>query len=472
MAGGDAMLWHFERLESSPHTLKTVILDPAGLGRQITLDDLFRIFEPRLGLLPRTTQTVFSVPGFPGRPFWVPARHFDLSDHLDETTLPEPGGAGELDALHSHLVAKPMKLEQPLWSATLVHGLQGGLQAIIFRVHHALADGLGALNSFLHVTTDEPAAVVPAMRSSHAPPASLVALRWRVMHELPSLVTDLGPLLKDALRSYRRARDYRRRHPDLPRLQGTSRNFINQHPGPERVCASHQIDLARMRDVARASKVTINGLYHALIASALREELLARGEDIVSPAVAGFAVAIDPADRTRVHGNHVTPTMVNVFSNIADPLVRLRETARSCREGVELRQLTGVEMAGRWSRYTCRLAPLLVELAAERAEQVAVHVTTANVPGPPRMRYAGPVAVVDWISFVFTTHPSNLNLTAYSYAGHFSIGLTSSPKVLPEPGRFLERMDSELAALENLLGIRRATSQAPQPATIAAPAQP
>src|SRR4051812_49356788 len=142
-----------------------------------------------------------------------------------------------------------------------------------------------------------------------------------------------------------------------------------------------------------------------------------------------------------------------MFSNVTDPLERLRETARSCREGVELRKLTGVEMAERWSRYACRLAPSLVDFAAEKLPLVATHVTTANVPGPPQMRYAGPVAVVDWISFAFTTPPSNLNLTAYSYAGHFSIGLTSTPKVLPEPRRFLERMERELGALETQLGL-------------------
>jgi WS/DGAT/MGAT family acyltransferase len=469
MTGTDATLWHLGRPDLSPHTLKTVILDPAGLGRQITLEDVLGAFEPRLGLLPRATLTVFPLPGFPARPFWVPAQQFDLSDHLDEATLPAPGGGRELDALHGRLIAKPIALERPLWDATLVHGLEGGLQALIFRVHHALTDGLGALNSFVRVTADGPTDAVRAMPTGHAAPASPAELRRRVVREFPSLVTGLGPLLRDTARNSRRARDYRRIHPDLPSLRSTSRNFINQHPGPERVCATHQIDFARMRGVARASEVTINGLYHALIASAMREELLDRGDAGASPTVATFAVQNDPSDRSRLQGNPGTLALVHMFSHLADPLARLRETGRSCREAVELRKLTGVEMAERWSRYTCRLAPILMEFAATRPSLVATHVTTANVPGPPRIRYAGPVAVVDWMSFAFTTHPSNLNVTAYSYAGHFSIGLTSSPEVLPEPRRFLERMERELATLEKLLGIHRAKSQSPRPA-IGAPA--
>jgi WS/DGAT/MGAT family acyltransferase len=455
MAGADALLWHLATPAVSPHTLKTVILDPAGLGRQITLPDIFRAFDARLGLLPRATQTVFSVPGFPARPFWVPAPAFDLSAHLDEVTLSAPGGARELDALHSRLIATPIDLDQPLWTATLVHGLQGGLQALVFRVHHAVTDGLGTLNSLLRVTTDEPTKAVPAAPSRYRTPPSPVQLRRQVMRELPSVVTDLVPLLLDTARIVTRARNYRRQHPDLP-AGGRPRNFINQNPGPERICASCQIDFARLREVARATDVTINGLFHALVASAMRDELLARGEDIRSPTLAAFAVANDASDRSRIVGNRVTPAVVNMFSNIADPLARLQETARSCREGVELRKMTGVEMAERWCKYVCRLAPRFKEFSAEKLELVTSHVTTGNVPGPSRMRYAGPVAVVDLMSFVFTMHPSNLNVTAYSYAGHLSIGLTSSPVVLPDPYRFLEKMEHELTELEGLLGLQRA----------------
>jgi hypothetical protein len=81
--GLDATLWHLERPRVSPHTLRTAILDPSGVGRQLRLKDISRAFEPRLGLVPRATQRVMAAPGFPARPFWVPAVKFRIADHMD-----------------------------------------------------------------------------------------------------------------------------------------------------------------------------------------------------------------------------------------------------------------------------------------------------------------------------------------------------------------------------------------------------
>jgi diacylglycerol O-acyltransferase / wax synthase len=451
LTGTDATLWHLERPDVSPHTLKTVILDPSGLQRQLTLKDIRDAFQPRLGLIPRATQVVRAARYFPGRPFWVPDPNFNLDQHLEEVTLPAPGDRSQLDALHAELVIRPMPRDRPLWVATLVHGLADGQQALVVRVHHAIADGLGALNTFLRLTTDDPARAVPTAPKPRSVFVSAGQLRQYALRQAPATVTALAPLARDAVASYRRARQFRHDHPDLPAMLGAPRNFTSRGASPQRVCASYDLDFARLRAVAKASGVTVNGAFHALIAAAMRDQLLAHGDDVEHPTVASFAVAGDPSDRDRVHGNLVTPTVVRIFSNIAEPIQRLRETARSCRDGVELRKLTGVQMAARWSDYTCRLAPLFMLKMADRSPRVVNHVTTANVPGPSTIRYAGPVAIVNWISLVFTVHPSNLNITAYSYAGRMSIGLVTTPRVLPEPRQFLERMDAELEILYRAL---------------------
>jgi diacylglycerol O-acyltransferase len=451
LTGTDAILWHLERPDVSPHTLKTVILDPSGLDRQLALDDIRAAFQPRLGLLPRATQEVRAARYFPARPFWVPSVNFNLDDHLDEVTLPAPGERDQLDALHAELVLRPMRRDRPLWAATLVHGLAGGHQALVVRVHHAIADGMGALNSFLRLTTDHPELSVPTAPKLPAAEVSPAQLRRAVMREIPTVVAGIARLARDAMSSLRRARAFRRGHPDLPSMLGATRNFTSRGDSPERVCSSYDLEFASIRAVARASGVTVNGVFHALIAAAMRDQLLARGEDTQHPTVASFAVASDPSDHARVHGNLVTPTVVRMFSNIADPLERLKQTSRSCREGVDFRKATGAQMTTRWATYTCRLAPLFLSTMADRSPRVVNHVTTANVPGPPSIRFAGSVAILNWISFVFTVHPSNLNITAYSYAGRMSIGLVTTPRVLPDPQRFLERMDTELKVLCELL---------------------
>lgn len=451
-AGTDALLWHLEWPGNPCHTLKTAVLDPSRLGRQLTPADLRAALEPRLGLLPRLTQRVQAARRFRGRPFWVPDPEFDLDRHLDEIHVSAPGGRAELDELHSRLAATPLDRSRPLWAATLVHGLEGGRQAVVVRIHHAVADGQGALNSFLALTGDAPGTPVPTAPRPAPIAVSDRELQREVLRQVPGLLTDLVQLLVSGAASARRARRLRRAHPDLPAFLGSSRTFTSTPSGSDRICVSYAFDFADIRAVSKAAGVTVNGLYHALIAAALRDELLRRGEDTSAPMVAAFAIgARDAGAERHVQGNFVTPTNVNMFSNLDDPLERLAHTGQSCRDGVELRKMTGVQMAGRWAVYTCRLAPLFVKVAKDRSPKVVNHVTTANVPGPATTRWAGPVEVVDWVSFALAAHPANLNITAYSYAGRLSIGLITTPEVLPEPQRFLARMEDELGVLKKLL---------------------
>jgi hypothetical protein len=332
--------------------------------------------------------------------------------------------------------------------------MAGGRQAVVVRIHHAITDGLGALNMFLLLTSDTPAGPIPiSPRSTFVESVSTDTLRGAALRAMPSSTGRFAHLLVDGLASHRRARSFRREHPDLPRFVGASRLFTNRGGSGERLCASHELDLDLLRTVAKTASVTINGAYHALIAASMRDELLARREDASTPTVAAFGIAADPSDSGRVHGNHITPTTVKMFSNIANPVERLRQTARSCKAGVELRKVTGLEMAARWSEYTCRLAAFVSRHGADRLPRVPNHVTTANVAGPKQRRFAGVVEVVDWISFALSIHPANVNITAYSYAGRLSIGLVTTPGALPDPRRFLLRMEAELAILATQLGV-------------------
>ncbi len=454
MLGTDALLWHMERTDVPIHTLKTVVLDPTRTGRQLTLDDLRAAITAQLGLLPRLTQRVQTAPRFPGRPFWVPAPDFRLDDHLDERRVPAPGGRNELDAIHSELAARHLDPARPLWGVTLVHGLAEGRQAVVTRIHHAVTDGLGALNSFMLLTTDNPEASVPQASWRAGAPPKRRELQRRVLRDAPSLIASLGPLAVDGVRNFVKARRFRREHPDLPPFLGTHRNFTNRSAGGERVCASHDLDFGDLRAVAKTAGVTINGVYHALIAAALRDELIARAEDLTRPTVASFGIASDTSDTARVHGNYITPTVVSMFSNIDDPVERLVRTSRSCREGVELRNLTGLDMTARWADFTCRLAPFFARHAGHRSPRIVNHITTANVAGPHTRRHTPGAEVVDWISFAIVVSPSNINITAYSYAGRMSVGLVTTPNVLSDPRKFLLRMEHEIAVLRDALAAR------------------
>jgi WS/DGAT/MGAT family acyltransferase len=452
MSGSDALLWHMEQPGSPMHTLKILVLDPSRRGRRITIDEVIAAVGPRLGLVKRATQKVVAAKGFGGIPFWVDDPDFELRLHVGERTLRAPGTARDLDALYSELAMSPLPRDRALWAMTLVHGLEEGRQAIVVRVHHALTDGLGALNAFLASTSDAAGSVVPVHPADPASPVSDRDLRAEAGRRFRQLVGGAPRLVRDALAGHRKAKVFRATHRDLPPFLGSPRNFCNAASGKDRLCATASLSLDEMKSVAKAAGVTLNGLLHGLLAGAMRVELEARGENTSQPTAAAFAIAANANDRSRRYGNAITPTNVGIFSNLDDPRDRLAHTARSCREGVELRRITGVDMAERWATYGPRLVSLFRRTMADRSPWIVNHLTTGNVAGPSSTRWLGDIEVVDWYSFALALNPANVNVTVHSYAGRMNIGLVTTPEAMPDPDLFLGRVATELELLSTIFG--------------------
>ena len=446
MSGSDAVLWHMEDGDTPLHTLKVVILDTTRIGVPVTLDGLAGAVGAQLGLVRRATQKVVAPPGFGGRPYWVDDPDFDLARHLDERTVPAPGSQHELDAVCSELASEFLPRDRALWSMTLVHGLAGGRQAVVARVHHAIVDGLGALNTLLAVTTEEPGVELPPQSPASPRPASRRALAAAALADTARAYRQLPGLARHAVSTSLRRRD-EPSDPDVPSFFSYHRNSLNRGGDATRVCASGSLDLATMRAVGKATGVTVNGVLHAVIAGALRSELAARGEDITEPCRAAFGIASDTSDSDRLHGNYVTPTFVHLRSDLADPVERLEATARSCRAAVEARRAAGLDLTERVSAYVPRLLNRARRWLTHRTSMNPSHVVTANVPGPRTRRWLGDVEVVDWFSFAVAVSPASVNITVHSYDGRMNVGIVADPAALPDPALLSKRLAAELEQL-------------------------
>jgi diacylglycerol O-acyltransferase / wax synthase len=200
---------------------------------------------------------------------------------------------------------------------------------------------------------------------------------------------------------------------------------------------------------------------HAVIAGAMRSELLARGEDVSEPTIAAFGIATDKADTSRLYGNFVTPTFVRLRSDLVDARARLEGTARSCRVAVEARRAVGLDLTDQVTAHAPRLLNKLKGIAARTTTITPAHVVTANVPGPQRRRWIGDIEVVDWFSFAIATRPAGVNITVHSYDGRMNVGIVADPAALPDPGTLVRRLVDELDVLADaVLGVREAAEVA------------
>ena len=108
-------------------------------------EDLTALLEAKLHLIPRYRQRIGSVPLELGRPVWVDAADFDLADHVGEVDLPAPGDDAALCGLMADLMSHPLDRGKPLWETHLVRGLPDDRWALIFKVHHAMVDGISGV---------------------------------------------------------------------------------------------------------------------------------------------------------------------------------------------------------------------------------------------------------------------------------------------------------------------------------------
>ncbi|NDK90340.1 DUF1298 domain-containing protein [Gordonia desulfuricans] len=448
-SGADALMLNLETPTTPMHTLKVAVLDTARRGRPVTVAELAEVLPRYLGAFPRATQRVVCAPGRTVRPFWVRESAFDITAHLDEITLPAPGGRADLDELCAELAVRQLDRSRPLWALTLVHGLEDGRQAVVIRVHHAVADGLAALNTLMAATGTAGESVRPAPVDPIVPTTPSTALTRSARRESRRLIAGLPAVAASFWRAARHsAATDSARHIPLPLT--VRRTSFNTPSGARRVCASAQIPLADVQRIAVALDTTVNGALHGIIAGAMRAELAERGDDLRHPSVTVFGVRRDLTS-TRTEGNQVATAAAFMRTDIADPIERIRATADSCAATVERRKRIGFDLTESVATYSGRVGPMFRGLAAHRAPRVMNTITTANLPGPRETRWIGDIELVDWVSFALAIAPADVNLTTYSYAGVLSMGLISTPESMPDAARFLRRITESLRETRDAL---------------------
>jgi diacylglycerol O-acyltransferase len=84
-------------------------------------------------------------------PRWVVDPDFNLDFHVRRARIPEPGSMRQLIDLAEIALQSPLDISRPLWTATLVEGLEGGRAATMLHFSHAVTDGVGGVEMFASV---------------------------------------------------------------------------------------------------------------------------------------------------------------------------------------------------------------------------------------------------------------------------------------------------------------------------------
>lgn len=396
-----------------------------GLAHEAVLARL----EQRLHLIPRYRQRL-QAPAPGANPVWVDDTGFDVGWHVRRAALPAPGGPKELCAFVGQEFSRRLDRTRPLWELTVVEGLAGGHVALIPKMHHALVDGVAAVDvgTVLLDPTPEPLDIPPPDsewapqpydRSRHlrrlaaTPVVRTQKLLWESANRALR-ATDPRVAAGDMLRATELLTELARTRPQAPMTP------LNEGIGPNRRYAMARAPLAELKAIAKAQGGTVNDAILALVAGMLRRYLEAAGTSVPTPPVALVPVSVRRPGEEG--GNRISTVLVDLPVDEADPVARIRAVHASMQE---IKDSAAVR-AGALLVGASGWAPPLVSSTLARAMGGvrAFNLVVSNVPGPQQPFYLAGSRLLEAFPVV-PLNPASQGLTVgvLSYDGGVHFGL-------------------------------------------------
>jgi diacylglycerol O-acyltransferase / wax synthase len=398
--------------------------DPEG---RLRLDAVRQELAGRLQLIPRLRQRVLCPRVGQGLPLWVDDPGFDLANHVRTVQVPAPGGQRELLGLCDQLCLRLLDRARPLWELWLVTGLAEGRVGLVLKLHHALADGLAAVQLaglLLDGTANAPNPAAP-WQPRPAPSgwalladnlagrsATLAAALARLRH--PGKLAAQARTLAGAAQL---AAGGRRHRP---------RSVLRRPVGGHRRLAVVRAQLAEVKAVAHGHGATVNDLLLAAVTGGLRALLLARGAPVDGLILyASVPVALRAQADTAGLGNQVGLMVVPLPVGEPDPVQRLRRVTQATTERKRRpERMASLRPAGSLT--------ILRALNRYSRHQQIVDLFITNVPGPKRPLYLLGARLLEVFPVVQVAGNVPLSVAALSYAGQLNIGIQSDPDGLPD----------------------------------------
>ena len=342
LSASDASFYHLEDTSTPMYVGTLSILRKPRTG--LSYETLLATVEQRLPQIPRYRQKVREVTLGLARPVWVDDRDFDITYHIRRSALPSPGSDAQLHELIARLGSRPLDKSRPLWEMYLIEGLARNRVAIYTKSHQALVNGMTALE-IGHVVADRTQKPpefgediwIPAREPSDRrlvlgavgewvtrPAEQLGAVRSAVTE----VTTNAGQLVEVGRRFVDVARTVARgTAPNSPLNTTVSRNR-------RFTVAGHRLEEYRL--VRARYECDVNDVVLAVVAGALRNWLLSRGEPVTAMttvrAMAPMSVYPDADLDTTGPGqaiSEVSPFLVDLPVGEGNAVVRLSQIAHT-----------------------------------------------------------------------------------------------------------------------------------------------
>lgn len=419
-------------------------------------DRLVALIGERIALVPRYRQKVRAVPGHLANPVWVDDDEFDLTYHVRRSALPRPGGDAQLRELVGRLMSRPLDRSRPLWEIYLVEGLAGGRVGIITKTHHAMVDGIAAVDigTVILDVAPEPRQI-PADDWQPQPPPGRVGLLAGAVADLVTRPTEALDAARGAVLDVRTtagraaglaggllasARTVARPAPGSP---------LNVRIGEQRRFGTARTDLEDYKLVRAHHGGTVNDVVLATVTGALRSWLMTRGEAVHPAATVRAMVPVSVRDEGQrgQPGNRVSSYFVDLPVGEGSAGMRLHQVAAAMRGHKDSGQSVGADALVQLSGFA---PPTLHALGARVASGLSrrlFNLVVTNVPGPQFPLYAAGARMLEMFPVVPLSKGQALSVGVTSYDGGVYYGLNADRDALPDVDVLAGCLEESLAEL-------------------------
>ncbi|MGA8046007.1 MAG: wax ester/triacylglycerol synthase family O-acyltransferase [Dermatophilaceae bacterium] len=457
----DASFLYMEDATTPMHVGTVLVFEPEDAGSPgrgqgdghggLDYDEIVGIIAERITTSPRYRQVIRHVPGRIAAPVWVDDPRFDITYHVRRAALPKPGDMNQLGEFVARVQSRLLDRSRPLWEVYLVEGLEGGRFAIITKAHHALVDGVNAIDIADLIVEEKATSVPDATRLWRARPApsdvSLVlgalldgvrrpgnaveAIRGG-LDEIRSALGRAGQGLGDMGSALMRASARPAPPSPLNRTIGEARRFVMVDTDLD----DYRTVRARLPKGNFAEDVTTHDVILAVVTGALRIWMLTRGEPVRSGTTVRALVPMslddgDEPDAARADvssgrtGGRIDVCIIDLPVGEPSASMRLHQIAFAMRQQFEGGRAVA---AHRLSGVAGFASPTVHSLAARTGSAISrrfFNVSITNVPGPQAARYVGGARMVRAYPVMPLAKGQALAIGLVSYRGTVCYGLNS-----------------------------------------------
>jgi len=417
LSAEDARILALESGSIRGHTCKVLVID----GERSA--DQFRAhIEERIAAVPQLTRRLDPAGGAPA---WAVDPSFALDRHvIDRGALDDDG----VHRLVCTAMETPLERDRPLWAMEVASPLTGGRSALVWRIHHAVADGMTAMRMadelLLEASPDgeEPPAHGPAPRAPERPPR-VRAAGLRSAARMPRMVR----------------RELRRSAIPSP---------LDREAGPHREVAFVDTSLAELRRIGHAApeRATINDVALSAVSAGLRAWL----DELGAPAEglrAKVPVSLHQPGEAAA-ANRDSFMMVDLPLEHDDPLERLAAVTRETRER---KQRHDAETLDVFFRDISHLSRSLKRHADHWAMSPRVFtLNVSNVPGPRGPHSVLGAPLLELHSLAEIAHHHALRVAIVSACGRISFGLCADAEAIDGLEVIAEGIGREVETLGSL----------------------